>query len=478
MNPVRLTVDQIRFAERNVELRLPFKFGVVTLTHAPQVFVRALVRLEDGREAWGESAELMVPKWFDKSPQLSNEQNIDQLRQSLIAAADVYRDSRRPRSAFQLFAENYQPLLAAGAEQGQPPLVACFGAAELDKAILDGLCQALNISFQQAVNCNLMQLDADRLAPDLQDFDMAAFLAGLHSRTSVNVRHTVGMADPLIAADQDIAERVDDGLPETLEQVIDSYHQRFFKIKLCGDLDADLHRLRAIAKVLDARLADYRITLDGNEQYDDAQAVLVLWDAVAGEPALRGFQRRILFVEQPIRRAAALSRDIRPLAARIPIIIDESDATLDAFPVARELGYSGVSSKACKGVYKSLINAARCAQANAQAGEQVNFLSAEDLTCQSGLAVQQDLALIALLGIEHVERNGHHYVNGMAGAPQQEQQAFLQHHPDLYRTVRGRTCLAIEDGRLRLDSLDTSGFATQARPDWLAMQPMQLSSEG
>ena len=37
-----------------------------------------------------------------------------------------------------------------------------------------------------------------------------------------------------------------------------------------------------------------------------------------------------------------------------------------------------------------------------------------------------------MLGIGHVERNGHHYVNGMAGAPEPEQQAFLAAHPDLY----------------------------------------------
>ncbi len=36
------------------------------------------------------------------------------------------------------------------------------------------------------------------------------------------------------------------------------------------------------------------------------------------------------------------------------------------------------------------------------------FLSGEDLTCQAGLAVQQDLALVSLLGLSHVERNGHH----------------------------------------------------------------------
>ena len=54
------------------------------------------------------------------------------------------------------------------------------------------------------------------------------------------------------------------------------------------------------------------------------------------------------------------------------------------------------------------------------------FLSAEDLTTQAGLSVQQDLALVNLLGITHVERNGHHYVNGMAALPQAEQQAFLR----------------------------------------------------
>ena len=48
-------------------------------------------------------------------------------------------------------------------------------------------------------------------------------------------------------------------------------------------------------------------------------------------------------------------------------------------------------------------------------------MSAEDLTTQAGIAVQQDLALASLVGATHVERNGHHYVDGMAGAPEQEQ---------------------------------------------------------
>ena len=56
-----------------------------------------------------------------------------------------------------------------------------------------------------------------------------------------------------------------------------------------------------------------------------------------------------------------------------------------------------------------------------RAGAPRYFMTGEDLTVQSGLALQQDLALVNLIGIRHVERNGHHYVNGMAGLPEAEQ---------------------------------------------------------
>ena len=36
------------------------------------------------------------------------------------------------------------------------------------------------------------------------------------------------------------------------------------------------------------------------------------------------------------------------------MIVDESDDALDAFVRARAKGYRGVSSKTCKGIYKSL----------------------------------------------------------------------------------------------------------------------------
>jgi hypothetical protein len=157
----------------------------------------------------------------------------------------------------------------------------------------------------------------------------------------------------------------------------------------------------------------------------------------------------------------------------VPVEIDESDAEIGVFPRARALGYRGISAKSCKGFYRALLNRARVAQCNAEENEGRCFMSAEDLTTQAGVAVQQDLALATLVGAKHVERNGHHYVDGMAGAPQHEQDAFLASHPDLYtRAENGRIRLAIRDGALSLVSLArTPGLAVGAMPDFSAMQP-------
>src|SRR2546426_6121277 len=94
---VRFSVREISFFEREVRLRLPFRFGVVTLTSAPQAFVRARIALEDGKEAEGAAAEMLVPKWFDKDPALRNEQNIDQLRAGSLSNQD--RKSTRLNSS-------------------------------------------------------------------------------------------------------------------------------------------------------------------------------------------------------------------------------------------------------------------------------------------------------------------------------------------------------------------------------------------
>ena len=151
------------------------------------------------------------------------------------------------------------------------------------------------------------------------------------------------------------------------------------------------------------------------------------------------------------------------------MIIDESDGELGSLVRAKERGYTGVSSKTCKGLYKSVLNAARCARWNEEENTRRYFMSAEDLTTQAGVSVQQDLALAALLGIRHVERNGHHYVNGMAAQSPAEQDAFLAAHPDLYARSHGAVRLRIHDGCIETTSLECAGYASAAMPDFAGM---------
>jgi hypothetical protein len=463
-NAPAFTVDDVTFAERPTPLRLPFRFGAVTVTAAPQAFVRVTLRFADGTLRTGMTAELMVPKWFDKNPALSNDANVDQLRLSLRIAADAYASESEPRTAFGHAAAHLCAIVDEGARRGLPPLAAAFGAAELDKAIVDALCAQQRISFFDAVRGNALGLDTS-LTPDIAGADVDAFLAGLRAGASIECRHTVGMADAIAADEAPLA----DGLPATLEAAIAAYGLRWFKLKLCGDADADVARLTRIARVLD-RLPAYRATLDGNEQYGVAE-LAAFFARFSREPALARLARSVAWIEQPIARAVTMETDVTALARAYPLMIDEADDGYAAFPRAHALGYGGVSSKGCKGLYKSLLNALRVARLDA-AGARC-FMSAEDLTAQAGVAVQQDCALAAILGCTHAERNGHHYAFGMSAAPRDEQRRFAMAHPDLYGEVDGTACLAVSDGRIALGSLHVPGYAHAADPDFDAMTPMR-----
>jgi hypothetical protein len=473
----KIRLESVERFERDYKLRLPFRFGVITVTEGTQAVIRARVALEDGRTAVGVAAEALGAKWFDKSPAFSDAQNLDQLRQALELAVELYR-ARGWSTPFGLYADTYRDQLTRGADLGLVPLVASYGPALLDRAILDALGRAMELSFADMIRRNLAGIEATELTPDLAGYDLPRFLGSLRPGRDIAVRHTVGLVDPIVASDQAPAERVNDGLPETLEEVVRHYRGRYYKLKVAGNIEADLARLTQIAAVLDRDAGDYRATLDGNEQYDSVDGIAELWRRMRGTPALQRLVAATLFIEQPIKRASALQKPVDALAKLKPLIIDESDGEIGTFPAALKLGYSGVSSKNCKGLYKSILNAVRVAKLNAEAGAAKYFMSAEDLTTLAGVSVQQDLALVSLLGLTHVERNGHHFIDGMSFAPEREQVAFARAHPDLYDRSAGPARLRIERGQLALGSLGCPGFAVAADMDFAAMRPMRAAPRG
>jgi hypothetical protein len=270
-----------------------------------------------------------------------------------------------------------------------------------------------------------------------------------------------------------------DGLPQTLAECVQAHGLRHFKLKVGGQVDADVDRLRRIAETLDRLIPDpYLVTLDGNEQYKAMADFATLVEAIRGTPALARLWRSIAFIEQPLDRGIALdaaaTEGLDALGRQVPIIIDESDDDLEAFPRAIALGYRGVSTKNCKGIVKSFLNRTLVEGLNAERPAPARlFMSAEDLTNVPVVPLQQDLATVRALGIPHVERNGHHYVRGLAHCSGRERAAARRHHPDLYIGDEREAWLRIEGGRLRVGSLATAGYGVAFDPDLEAMIPLE-----
>lgn len=453
--PPRVAVRDISLFERPIPFAKPFRFGSVVITSSVQVFVRAEIEIEGKGTSVGASAEMMASKWFDKRAHLSPQQTVDALRRVLSIARGFYLSRSEFDTAFGHHAAVIAAQVEACAKADIPPLAAGFGPAEIDKAILDALLRGCDTGFFDGMAANIAGIDA-RLSPDISGRDVTEFLAARRRLDAVAVRHTVGMDDRIEG---------EGGVADPHENA----GARYFKLKLNGDVAHDTDRLVRIGRELVTLPHDYRVTLDANEQYADLAILGELIDRLDRDADLRPIASKLLYIEQPMPRDITRQSPLGALGAR-DFIIDEADDSYDAFPSARELGYRGISSKSCKGLYKSIVNATRAARWSADGSN--HFVAGEDLTCQAGLAVQQDLALGALIGVTHAERNGHHYVDGFADTPAAEAQAFMAGHPDLYTSDAGKVRLAIHDGDLLTGSLTTPGFATAVHPDWSAMSPL------
>ncbi|HCU86254.1 MAG TPA: hypothetical protein DGP39_01895 [Verrucomicrobiales bacterium] len=288
-------------------------------------------------------------------------------------------------------------------------------------------------------------------------------------------RHTVGLADPLSPADIPKDEAVADQLPQALTDCITTYGLRHFKIKINGQPDTDLARLETLAEIITTHAAaDFAFTLDGNEQFKSITDFQSFWAAIQDHDALRPFFEKLLFIEQPLHRDVALDESLydqfQAWPDRPPIIIDESDAELDSLTTALRLGYAGTSHKNCKGIFKGVTN--RCLiEKRRREGETV-VMSGEDLCNVGPVALLQDLAVCAAIGIESVERNGHHYHPGLSQLPAPMQEAAQKHHHDLYHAGPDDwPTLRIQDGCIDATSINAAPFGVGFAPDLSELTP-------
>jgi L-alanine-DL-glutamate epimerase-like enolase superfamily enzyme len=445
----------------NLRTRMPFRYGIAAMTAVPHLFVRLELDVA-GRRQVGVAADNLPPKWFTKDPATTYEDDLAAMFAVITAACDTAQQLGLAATPFDLWQHLYEVQQRWGTAHGHTPLLAGFGASLVERAVLDAFCRATGQPFAAAVCANTLGIRLGDIHPALAGHQPADFLPA-RPLTSIIARHTVGLTDPLTDDDIPPDERLHDGLPQSLVAAIQAYGLTHFKIKLGGDAAADAARLRRLAAILDAATPDYAFTLDGNEQYLALEPFQELWRALAADAALAPFLRHLIFVEQPLRRDVALSpalgRALPAWSAAPPIIIDESDAELSSLPTALAAGYAGTSHKNCKGIFKGIANACLLEQhRRANPGRQY-LLSGEDLTNIGPVALPQDLAVLATLGVEHAERNGHHYFAGLGMLPEDLQTALLARQGDLYeRGSQGAPTVRITHGAIATGSVVAAPF--------------------
>lgn len=469
-------------------MRFPFRFGKVMMTELPVVTLQLTVESDRGQILQGYAASGFPPMWFDKREGRPLEANRDDLLAAVRAACEAglaagFATAYGLHESVQ--GEARRALKQAAAAQGvepMPPLAAGFGPAVFEAALVDALCRHQQKPFHALLRGDFFGMGA--AGPTMQ--------AGLRAlpltpTPFMHLRHTIGMVDALSDTDLTPENRKSDGLPQTLNEIVKAYAPRYFKVKIGISDDATHARLRDLARCLEATLGenrgsnpgvgnfDYQVSLDGNESWSDAAAFLDLWKRLQADPLLKGFLDRVLYIEQPIRRETALlpeaSAALKALAEAKPLLLDEGDGEAGDPEKAFALGYSGISVKTCKSLFRAVHTFALVAERR-QKGLPA-FLSSEDLTTVPVLPLQQDLALAAALGLTHSERNGHHFVKGGLYLTSRERDEALAAAPSLYeKGPDGFLRVRIAEGGFDLNEVNARGFGGTVIPDLHHQQPV------
>jgi hypothetical protein len=463
-----------------LQTRMPFRYGIAVMTRVPHAFLRLQVEI-DGKPHIGLAADFLPPKWFTKDPRRDLAAEIHEML-AVIQHAVRIATRLSGSTPFDIWEKLWHSQHQWAAVHQLPPLLANFGPSLVERALIEAFCRATDTPFHQALRSNSLGIRLGSLHPQLHNLQPPDLLPTQPLR-QLFVRHTIGLSDPLTREDIPPAERLDDGLPQSLDDCIRAYGLLHFKIKVNGDPEADLDRLQRVSRVIQARAgAQFAFSLDGNEQYQSLESFRRFWNHVTAEPSLRDFMDHLLFVEQPLHRNLALDESVgvafRAWPGRPPIIIDESDASIESLPAALALGYSGTSHKNCKGIFKGIANRCLLRHLSSAPGERPLLMSGEDLTNVGPIALSQDLAVMSALGIESVERNGHHYYAGLSQFPADIQDDVLRTHPDLYRRSRdGWPTLDIQAGRLKLDSVNRFPLGAGVSLDVTRFDPAPEASQ-
>ena len=208
---------------------MPFKYGIATMTEVPMVFVRIEAEI-GGTKTAGIASDLLPPKWFTKAPEDPLEKEISDMLQ-VIRKALSQALGQAADSAFDLWKLIYDGQSRWAEANNIPALLAHFGTSLVERALIEATCKESNKTLGQALLSGSLGFEPGRIHSCLEG-QSASSLLPKTPLAKVQARHTVGLGDPLDSNQIDADDRIDDTLPQSLDQCIQAYGLRHFKIKI------------------------------------------------------------------------------------------------------------------------------------------------------------------------------------------------------------------------------------------------------
>jgi len=445
-----------------ISTRLPLKFGAETVTSVTCARVRLRVEAARGAgvsgnaraEGWGETPLSVQWVWPSRVAYEERHECFLELCRRIAACWPSFRAEGHPLETGHAFLEGplHDVLNGLNRERAGrelvPWLAALVAASAFDLALHDAYANLVGESVYDTYGPRHLDFDLRRFLEPAEGSDVsfdgkrpADYLAR-KPLTSLVAWHLVGGRDAVEPEDLDGTEPLD-GYPTLLRDWIRTDGLIGLKVKLRGDDAAwDLDRLLRVARIAREEGARW-LSADFNCTVHEPEYVNGVLDRLrATDPAAFDC---LLYVEQPFPyELESHPIDVRTVAARKLLFLDESAHDWKLVRRGRSLGWTGVALKTCKTQTGAILSLC-WAKAHGMS------LMVQDLT-NPRLAQIPHVLLAAhaetLLGVE---------TNAMQFYPEASR-AEAEVHPGLYRRREGRVDLSSIRGTgfgYRLDEIRT-----------------------
>ena len=446
--PTDIHVEEVRLDYEDHLYRAPYKFGGRTVDRVTILNVNCVVSTARGRTAKGFGSMTMGNVWSFPSRVMTYDATLGAMKalaEKIVRITSPYKQLGHPvdinwalEPAYLKAAEEVSRELRLA--EPIPKLCTLVTASAFDAAIHDAFGKVHGVSCYHTYGRDFMSHDLSRyLGADFKGHYLDRYVLK-EPKPRTWLYHSVGGGDPITEAD--VVARIGDGLPETLGEWIAHNGITHLKLKLNGgDLRWDVERVvridRTAADTMRRRgVKSWHYCLDFNENCPNVNYLMDFLRQIKAKVP-DGFER-IQYIEQPTARDLKKNRDnvMHEAARQRPIVADESLTDLESLLLAREMGYTGVALKACKGQSQALLMAAAAQRYGM-------FLCVQDLTCPGASLIHSAGLAAHTPGVKTIEANARQYVPAA-------NRRWEKHFPGLFR---------ISNGTMRTESLNKPGLS-------------------